>query len=265
MSTPPLFDFSKTSLANDYTSGTFYLKIIDDVFTPDECRALIHFAETGLFLPTHRQRPSPSSASSPAQAAPAAVSKNPWRPAAIDVGMGQQVVDKLTRDSDRILRFDNEVAAFLFQRLAPYVPEIIEIRPGDEWHRMVGRRSQQLWRMVGVNERLSFLKYGPGHFFQKHMDGQIELRDGRKARATLQVYLNGDNAADKIVGGSTRIWSHDHERFYDVEPRAGRVLIFQQAMVLHSGEEVKRGVKYTLRSDFMYRTEDCNAMMDVDD
>jgi len=126
---------------------------------------------------------------------------------------------------------------------------------------MVGRRSQQIWRMVGVNERLSFLKYGPGNYFRKHYDGQIELRDGRKARATLQVYLNG-GTTDKIVGGATRIWSHDHQRFYDVEPRVGRVLIFQQAMVLHSGEEVKKGVKYTLRSDFMYRTEE--DLMDVD-
>ena len=113
-----------------------------------------------------------------------------------------------------------------------------------------------------MNERLSFLKYGPGHYFREHYDGQLELRDGRKARVTLQVYLSGgNNAADKIVGGATRIWSHDRKRFYDVEPRVGRVLVFQQAMVLHSGEEVKEGVKYTLRSDFMFKAED---PMDVD-
>lgn len=38
----------------------------------------------------------------------------------------------------------------------------------------------------------------------------------------------------------------------DVEPRMGRVLVFQQRMLIHSGEEVKEGIKYTMRSDFMF-------------
>jgi len=42
-------------------------------------------------------------------------------------------------------------------------------------------------------------------------------------------------------------------RYIDVLPKKGRVLIFQQARIYHSGEEVTKGVKYTLRSDFFFR------------
>lgn len=41
----------------------------------------------------------------------------------------------------------------------------------------------------------------------------------------------------------------------DIDPKIGRVLIFQQRRLLHSGDEVLSGVKYTMRSDLMYRFE----------
>ncbi|KAJ7845410.1 hypothetical protein B0H14DRAFT_2321717, partial [Mycena olivaceomarginata] len=53
-------------------------------------------------------------------------------------------------------------------------------------------------------------------------------------------------------GGSTRFWSLDKRHFLDVDPKVGRVLVFQQRMLVHSGEEVTEGIKYTMRSDFMY-------------
>ncbi|KIL64789.1 hypothetical protein M378DRAFT_77855 [Amanita muscaria Koide BX008] len=242
-SSAPLLDFSSTPLAKDYPPDQFYIKVLDDVFTPDECRALITFAETGLFNVTEHINTEV---------------EDPWKPAAVHYGLQahQQYVDKEYRNSERILRFDHDVAAFIYNRLLPYIHEVVEIKPGDKWHGVVGLKSPKVWRMVGVNERLSFLKYGPGHFFKEHCDGRPELPDGRKSQITLQIYLNGsDSAGDKIVGGPTRIWSWDKKRWHDVEPRMGRVLIFQQAMVLHSGEEVKEGVKYAVRSDFMYRTE----------
>jgi hypothetical protein len=36
---------------------------------------------------------------------------------------------------------------------------------------------------------------------------------------------------------------------------AGRVLIFQHRRLLHSGDDVKAGIKYTMRSDLMYEFE----------
>jgi hypothetical protein len=45
---------------------------------------------------------------------------------------------------------------------------------------------------------------------------------------------------------------HSGARFIDVDPIPGRILIFEQEGVPHSGERVTKGVKYSLRTDFMY-------------
>jgi hypothetical protein len=43
----------------------------------------------------------------------------------------------------------------------------------------------------------------------------------------------------------------------DVDPKAGRVLVFQHDNLIHSGDNVLRGVKFTMRTDLMYeRVED---------
>lgn len=72
----------------------------------------------------------------------------------------------------------------------------------------------------------------------------------------MHLYLNdskvetGDEA--ELVGGATPFLSVDDQRRVDVEPKAGRVLIFEQRGLRHSGDEVKAGVKYTMRTDIIY-------------
>lgn len=101
---------------------------------------------------------------------------------------------------------------------------------------------------IRVNERLSFLRYSKGNFFKPHTDGQLSLPDGRKSRVTIQIYLGDDG----VKGGATRILG-TKEKYLDVEPKKGRALIFQQRGVNHSGEEVTEGLKYTLRTDILFR------------
>jgi hypothetical protein len=69
-----------------------------------------------------------------------------------------------------------------------------------------------------------------------------------KSFVTLHLYLNDDG----LEGGATRFWTADKKHWLDVHPKLGRVLIFQQRMLVHSGEEVTKGVKYTMRSDFLF-------------
>ena len=46
--------------------------------------------------------------------------------------------------------------------------------------------------VVGLNERLRFLKYNDGDFFLAHYDGAYERPDGsQRSKITLQLYLNG--------------------------------------------------------------------------
>lgn len=59
-----------------------------------------------------------------------------------------------------------------------------------------------------------------------------------------------------LFGGATTFHSSlDPTKRMDIDPKAGRVLIFQQKRLLHSGDDVVAGIKYTMRSDLMYGFE----------
>lgn len=51
---------------------------------------------------------------------------------------------------------------------------------------------------------------------------------------------------------ATDLFLYPGATYLDVEPLPGRVLIFEQDGIPHSGEEVTKGVKYSVRTDFMY-------------
>lgn len=76
----------------------------------------------------------------------------------------------------------------------------------------------------------------------------------------MHLYLNDSKAgaeagagqAAELVGGATTFYSRDGKRRIDVHPKAGRVLIFQHRHLLHAGDEVRAGTKYTMRTDIMY-------------
>lgn len=59
-----------------------------------------------------------------------------------------------------------------------------------------------------------------------------------------------------LRGGATTFHSRDMKERLDVDPKVGRVLIFQHRRLLHSGDDVVEGIKYTMRSDLMFRFED---------
>ncbi|KAF7314728.1 P4Hc domain-containing protein [Mycena kentingensis (nom. inval.)] len=238
MPTVTPIDFSSTPLASHYTG--FYATIIDDFLTPEECASFSTRAGED------------------------------WVPAGLMAHGAEQTVHSNFRNSDRIIRIDEEAANMVYEKLAPLVPELQLLTPDGPWAGITGKvpkdsnsgmkKSQKAsWKLVRVNLRLSFLRYGPGHYFKQHCDGLNELTNGlvpQKSFVTLHVYLNGppsgQQSDDSLVGGATRFWTPDKKHHLDVEPRVGRVLVFQQRMLVHSGEEVLSGVKCTMRGDFMY-------------
>jgi hypothetical protein len=61
---------------------------------------------------------------------------------------------------------------------------------------------------------------------------------------------------ETLLGGATSFG--DDYRMRDsvrVFPKTGSLLIFQQRNLMHSGDDVFRGVKYTVRTDVMYVLE----------
>jgi len=79
---------------------------------------------------------------------------------------------------------------------------------------------------------------------------------------TLHLYLNdavGKDGKQLLEGGTTAFYSWDLEQRIDIVPQCGRVLLFQQRDLTHSGDDVVSGTKYTLRTDVMYALEEATA------
>ncbi|KAH7633821.1 hypothetical protein B0T09DRAFT_355712 [Sordaria sp. MPI-SDFR-AT-0083] len=123
------------------------------------------------------------------------------------------------------------------------------------------------WEFVKVNKRMRFLRYSPGQFFRAHCDSpyrELDLVNSDRINETLftiHLYLNDCKSEappdlkdqTELEGGATALLSGDEKRKYDVECKTGRVLIFQHRRVFHAGADVIKGVKYSVRTDIMYR------------
>ncbi|CCO29491.1 hypothetical protein BN14_03504 [Rhizoctonia solani AG-1 IB] len=215
-----------------------FAMVIDNLFTPEECARLVAKVE----------------------------SEKEWETAAINVGAGAQVVDTSYRNSSRILYDTEEMTNEIYEKLKPYLKDIEHMDHSNLHKYTLKMSTEPAARLVGLNERLRFLKYGPGQFFRRHCDGTYSSDDGKQVSYyTLQLYLNG--SADELKGGATRFWKRGSidgtdrrttqpgmplRKFVDVESRIGRALIFEQKGMVHSGEDVKKGMKLTVRTDLMF-------------
>ncbi|KAF8599326.1 hypothetical protein BDV93DRAFT_311123 [Ceratobasidium sp. AG-I] len=201
----------------------------------------------------------------------AAEASNEWEVAAINGGKPDlQFINTSYRNSGRIMLDDKVLAAEMLSRLRPYLKDI-EHMGKSPFHKQLsdnGRFSQDPpARLSRLNERLRFLKYTPDQYFKKHCDGAYYTPDKEEiSYYTLQIYLNG--SLHESQGGATRIWKprsagkQDARKtqpgmplrdFIDIEPRPGRAFIFEQQGLWHSGEPIKEGIKYTIRTDLFYK------------
>ncbi|KAG6830571.1 hypothetical protein H0H92_016022 [Tricholoma furcatifolium] len=274
-------DFSQTSLSGTY--NPFYAKVIDNLFTREDCVRLLDLA---------------------------ASKEGGWKPAGVAAGGAGLSVHTDLRNSETIRVTDEEHAYWIYEKLKPYVDELHEISPDSRWGCITNRPGKkqaesETWALTGIRTDLNFLRYGPGHYFRPHCDGLVEV-GASKSFVTIHIYLNDsalasapimvpildavpapsieappaphtvplpqidgsqdDDAAEQqrsstaaavddecpLHGGSTRFWTPNKKAFLDVHPKLGRALLFQQRMLIHSGEEVTQGVKYTMRTDLLF-------------
>ena len=148
-----------------------------------------------------------------------------------------QLVNTALRDSGRLIVDDPELAGKLFLRVKPFLPRLLKGR-----------------RILGLNEHLKFLRYRLGQKFVAHTDGAF-MREGTENQTllTLQFYISQqDGKEGKIEGGATRFLGNSPEaEGHRCLPHCGRALVFQHD-ILHEGEEVGAGLKYTIRTDVEY-------------
>jgi hypothetical protein len=240
-------DFSETQLP-EYAG--LYAAILDNVLTYDECRTLLRAAE-------------------------ATAPEKGWERAMVNIGGGRQAMHEDIRNCGRIIWDTKDVAARLWERIE-HVPEVQEIVRLEHQPKVTGigpSKRNEVWLATRPNERMRFLKYVGGEYFRPHCDGMYETPDrSERSYVTIHLYLNDtgvplleehENMSEHerlevghtgLKGGATTFHSMSGrmECKLDVEPRAGRVLIFQHRSLLHSGDDVINGVKYTMRTDLMY-------------
>lgn len=142
------------------------------------------------------------------------------------------------RTNDRVLIFDEKRSSELFHRLKPFLPAYFQA----ENH------------LIGLNERMSFLRYQLAEHYGKHVDVPYEdIARRRRSFVTVQLYLN-----DGFEGGTTRFdqevgFKTISERTHlDVVPKQGSALLFEHELT-HQGMPVTAGTKYTVRIDAMYQ------------
>ncbi|KAI0018752.1 oxidoreductase domain-containing protein [Xylariomycetidae sp. FL0641] len=254
-----------------------YAAVVDHVLSPGECAALTRLAEASVPAEDYYHHPHHEPDGSP------------WTPARVNVGAGLEVQMDDYRRGRRIIWDQQAVVDRVWARVAAGAPgvraRLARVDPAAPLQGLA-KKPEQEQEQVGeevtgekrgdfyrVNKRMRFLRYGAGDFFKPHCDSPYgeELPPGEGGGGggggyvqtfyTLHLYLNdsqqavgrgrGGNA--ELRGGATSFLSRDGKRRIDVDPKAGRVLIFQHARLRHSGDEVTAGVKYTVRSDIMYR------------
>ncbi|KAJ3054912.1 hypothetical protein HK097_000377 [Rhizophlyctis rosea] len=299
---PTLINFA-TSPLPEYSSH--YALVIDNLFTPEECACLLADAER---------------------------EGGDWEEAQVNVGGGKQMTMSDYRNSERIMWDSEEKAGWIMERVRPYLglgcgtgsPCFVNGGKGggggvvadgghdgtsggenggegkggiEEWISESAKKGKTEWVVTRLNERLRFLRYGPGQYFKKHCDGAYTTPNNTQTSfITLHMYLTGPtpespptfpshnslanptffqkvsnailqtssplssttSTTNAIRGGATRFWGVglNHRSWMDVEPRVGRVLLFQHRGLVHSGEEVRGGVKVSVRTDLMYRKKE---------
>lgn len=94
------------------------------------------------------------------------------------------------------------------------------------------------------------------HLYLNDSAQVLGLNTPKNRQEAMTKELEEGKPSEVLFGGATTFHSNmDPEKRMDIDPKAGRVLIFQQRRLLHSGDDVVAGIKYTMRSDLMYEFE----------
>lgn len=92
-------------------------------------------------------------------------STHPWEIAQVNTGRDTQVTMTDYRNSERILYDSEELAQWVTDKVRPHWGKEVEEWVVGEWQK--GGEVKVKKRFKRLNERLRFLKYGPGMFFKR--------------------------------------------------------------------------------------------------
>jgi len=149
-----------------------------------------------------------------------------YEPATIETEKGQKLIESV-RNNNRVIYTDPILAHDLWQHIASFAPKQI----GNS-------------KAVGLNELFRFYRYEAGQEFKRHRDQSYIRSEIEASYYTFMIYLN-----DNYEGGETTFNN------LTIQPKQGTALIFLHDLE-HEGSSVKKGIKYVLRTDIMFRLEE---------
>jgi predicted 2-oxoglutarate/Fe(II)-dependent dioxygenase YbiX len=133
------------------------------------------------------------------------------------------------RNNARVILDDPELAATLWAKVKPFVPQV----DGCE--------------AVGLNDRFRFYRYDLAEAFAPHYDGSVNRGADEESKLTFMIYLN-----EGFDEGGTNFYHPGGTLRLAVRPERGMALVFAH-LQLHEGAPVTGGRKYALRTDVMFR------------
>jgi hypothetical protein len=125
---------------------------VPDLFSPDECSAIVSGA-----------------------------AGEPWLPATVNSATGR-VVEPGVRDSFTAVLRDPALAEQMYRRVHPHVPARMSAE--------LGSRGRVLMEVAGVHLPVRIYRYEPGQHFGLHQDQSYFGDEGTKSLLTYMVYLN---------------------------------------------------------------------------
>ncbi|KAF7522627.1 hypothetical protein PCG10_007347 [Penicillium crustosum] len=87
-------------------------------------------------------------------------------------------------------------------------------------------------------------------------DAEVESEEAQGVEQNCTAAAESSEQTETLLGGATSFMAGmNSKESIRIFPKTGSVLIFQQRNLFHGGDDVFRGVKYTVRTDVMYTTE----------
>ncbi|XZF16578.1 2OG-Fe(II) oxygenase [Chitinophagaceae bacterium MMS25-I14] len=148
------------------------------------------------------------------------------------------------RNNDRFVTDDEKLAAWLLEKVRPFLPEeITEQKSG----------CTEVWKLENLNPRIRYCRYAAHQYFHRHLDGVHYEAAEVQSKLTFMLYLND---ATEFEGGRTLFFRDKDttEIWAAYTPVQGDLIVFDHN-IWHEGEMLQSGTKYVLRSDLLYRRE----------
>lgn len=206
--------------------------------------------------------------SSESEAIVSALSLQNW----VSVGQNGKLKDfDANRNPPGSLRassFCEELADILWERISPLMPTV-RVIDGLASSTSYGPAASSVWRAVGVNPLMRFIRYQQGGLLVPHYDAPYEYSADRQTLMSVVVYLTnaepGDGGATRFLIDSGRHIASAQRDFADwtrpafpsevlcsVSPQSGAALVFDHRILHDSALLCGRKDKIIIRTDIIF-------------